>query len=584
MRFRLGEYEQADEYAARAFALSDPGALPEGLPALRMRARMGAFQIAQHEEDEAWLDDLRATFRVSREVRRAVPEDGELAAISAGFIDWLGMPDVAVARMQVELEAFPEEVSLHKQLIDIHVREGVDEQLPPLYAEWVKTSGSPTVVWYAGYVARLNGDLLQREREFERARGTYAKCIQLMADAADREASYRDSAEVIAHQARLSVIWCHLEEKDFDTAEKEILDLLANVPERREEPDGLGRSLMNACAAIGQRWVELSQFQRAARVSEAVVAAVPEDGEWWNNLGFLLREYGTQMENGAFPDVEDNAAQAKEIFRRSWKAYRRAAELKPEDARVINDGALVQVYHVQEELELAEEILRRSIAIGEAQLAAMGPEPDEAERFPVAQAVGGRLPEPGLPLLPPARQAAGIARVLGGLDGDGQRRPFHVPALPRPHRRQGRPGPAARRHLRRGAAGEPPPRTPTSPGRARSTRRATPRCRRTARWSCTTAAKPWAWPSPSWTPSPAASASPSARATRSWSSPTASATTSWTASATGRSSSAPSGARSPAPTTCAPSRSSPAGSARPGARTRASPRRACGPRTPAPKP
>jgi len=391
VRFRLGEYERANELAAHAFLTAGDAPLPAGLPALRIRARMGAFQVAQHAEDDAWMEDLRATLEVTRAVRssrRGSPDDGELAAIAAGFLDWLGLPDVAVERMEVELGLHPDEVALHKQLIDIHVREGTDERLPPLYAAWKAGTGSATVLWYAGYVFRLAGDLAQRERDFERARGAYAECIEALTAAAALDTSYADSAGAIANQAEVSIIWCHLEEQRFAEAEASLLALLLSAPERREEQDGLGRSLMNACAAMGQRWVDLSQFERAARVSEAVVAVSPEDGEWWNNLGFLLREYGTQMDQGAFPDVANPKERAREIFRRSWKAYLIAAELKPEDARVINDGALIQVYHLQEELELAEEILWRSIKIGQAQLAAMGPYADDAERFPVAQAVG----------------------------------------------------------------------------------------------------------------------------------------------------------------------------------------------------
>lgn len=388
-RFELGEYDRASELSARALVAALDGGTPSSeLLSLHLRSRIGVFQRLEETDDAAWSAELGDVLEAVRAARDLAPQDGDLAVIEAGFLDWLGVPDVAVERMRSDIPRIPGDVALHKLFIDIHVREGIDERLPRLYAGWKANTDEPTVVWYTGYVARLAGDLFQRERDFGRAREAYARCIEEMDEAAREEESYRPSAQAIANQARVSTIWCDMEEQRFAEAEAGVLELLDRSPERRDEPDGLGRSLMNAIAGLGQHLVDLSQYERAARVARAVVAVVPDDGEWWNNLGFLLREYGSQMQNGAFPDADRPEERAKSIFRESWRAYQHAAELKPDDARVINDGALIQVYHLHEELGVAEEMLHRAIEVGEAQLAAMGPDADESERFPVAQAVG----------------------------------------------------------------------------------------------------------------------------------------------------------------------------------------------------
>ena len=78
----------------------------------------------------------------------------------------------------------------------------------------------------------------------------------------------------------------------------------------------------------------------------------------FREYGFLLREYGTQVESESAPGVDEHQAPA--IFRESWLAYQRAVQILPEDARVVNDAALMQIYHVRDDLALAEELLWQS--------------------------------------------------------------------------------------------------------------------------------------------------------------------------------------------------------------------------------
>jgi hypothetical protein len=82
---------------------------------------------------------------------------------------------------------------------------------------------------------------------------------------------------------------------------------------------------------------------------------------------------------------------ARELMERSWNAYRVAAELAPEDIRVVNDAAVIQIYYLHRELEWAEAALQRCIELGgpqlEAKRAALETEADP-ER---AQALDGEL-------------------------------------------------------------------------------------------------------------------------------------------------------------------------------------------------
>ena len=63
---------------------------------------------------------------------------------------------------------------------------------------------------------------------------------------------------------------------------------------------------------------------------------------------------------------------ARSTFVEAWKTYQRAAALAPHEPRIINDTALIQIYHLQDDLDGAERMLRRAIDVGERQLEEMG--------------------------------------------------------------------------------------------------------------------------------------------------------------------------------------------------------------------
>jgi tetratricopeptide (TPR) repeat protein len=62
-------------------------------------------------------------------------------------------------------------------------------------------------------------------------------------------------------------------------------------------------------------------------------------------------------------------AKATRLFEQSFAAYERAAELAPEDVRILNDVALIQVYYLKRDWERARAWLLRAVELGERQLA-----------------------------------------------------------------------------------------------------------------------------------------------------------------------------------------------------------------------
>ncbi|MFT7540007.1 MAG: tetratricopeptide (TPR) repeat protein [Gammaproteobacteria bacterium] len=167
---------------------------------------------------------------------------------------------------------------------------------------------------------------------------------------------------------------------------------------------------------------------RAAGRSFALIAAVDRSRSTWaNNQGFFYRDSaveletigralcaaakagsrdedllaalaarsdtdlrGTEMANDAMlMEVASQAAmtEARRQMQLSWEGYQLAAELAPDDVRIVNDAGLVLVYYLHERLDLAEELLLRASVMGEEQMAA-GADLDETQRFEIANAWG----------------------------------------------------------------------------------------------------------------------------------------------------------------------------------------------------
>ncbi len=283
----------------------------------------------------------------------------------------------------------PDDVELHQRLIDLHCAANQVERLAAVYSKLRQSApASATVAWYVGYVELLKGDVARRERRLADARSAYGAARRELAAAAAREPDFAEMTRRIDHLAALGLGSLAREEGDRAKAEELLLERLSEAPDLRDVQDGLRRSLLDALQFLGGDCESAGDFAAGVRLARAVVAVEPESSSWWNNLGYFLREHASLVEAGRTSAGGAPKAAARALFRESWEAYLRASELAPTDARIVNDTALIQVYHLQDELDRAQRLLHQAIEVGEQQLVRMGPNPREAERFPVAQAVG----------------------------------------------------------------------------------------------------------------------------------------------------------------------------------------------------
>jgi tetratricopeptide (TPR) repeat protein len=137
---------------------------------------------------------------------------------------------------------------------------------------------------------------------------------------------------------------------------------------------------------------DVEALSRAAGIGDMMFALRPKNPNLANNAGFLNRDAGvlwetraSQLFSAAATDEERAAAQnardrGEELMQRSWTAYQVAAELLPDDVRVVNDAGLVMAYYLRTDTEAAERYFLDAVKDGEPQLAAgdLTPEAHEA--------------------------------------------------------------------------------------------------------------------------------------------------------------------------------------------------------------
>jgi tetratricopeptide (TPR) repeat protein len=121
----------------------------------------------------------------------------------------------------------------------------------------------------------------------------------------------------------------------LELAEADFVGALLAVPEDADATEGIGLT--------GDLYYQAGSPD-GIRDFFGRVAPQFENPEWWNNYAFFCRETGE--------------------YEASYAAYQRCIELAPDNARWVNDTGLILLYHLDRDLDYAEELFRRSWALG----------------------------------------------------------------------------------------------------------------------------------------------------------------------------------------------------------------------------
>ncbi len=329
------------------------------------------------------------------------------------------------ARQAIEsgLESLPANPELLERLYRVSRQEGGDSAVIEAFGEYRDRNPEISLGWWYGARARFDRALSNLEDaprdELRKAGEMFARCREL-------EPTYEADClgwEVMVQNA---LAWCDYNAGDLEAAKagflatEEVLEGGLHWQLEGRLLSGVQGLYFVANAMNGEE-----RFGDAADIFDFLREYDPENPTWANNAGFFNRDAGTAladvataMRRAAAGEVEDGErlaalreragiaaddgvdraaelllatadeldAAAEERFRRSYAAYLQASELAPEDVRIVNDTALIQVYHLRDELEKAEAMLKRCVLMGAEQLAE--PDLDEDQVFELKNAWG----------------------------------------------------------------------------------------------------------------------------------------------------------------------------------------------------
>jgi tetratricopeptide (TPR) repeat protein len=157
---------------------------------------------------------------------------------------------------------------------------------------------------------------------------------------------------------------------------------------------------------LAARWYERSQDEerpglerdealaRAADIARFISDYRPGEASLANDAGFLCRDASEALERrgsalveralAGAPSLEAAAEEglallerARALMEQSYACYVRAADLSPDDARVINDTGLILTYYLRREPQTARAYHERAIAVGVPRLEAGGVDDDD---------------------------------------------------------------------------------------------------------------------------------------------------------------------------------------------------------------
>lgn len=263
------------------------------------------------------------------------------------------------------------------------------------------------LVWWYGASERFLRALEGYERgdlaadEFHRAERDFRRCRELAPTYADACSSW----EVLS---RVGIGWCRFWGGDLVGAE----EAFWSTEELREggldrQYEGRLASALVGLASVARKYAErredLDAQLKAAALGEMLHNRRPGDADLANNSGLFDRDAAVLLERTArrlraeaqkAPSAEAAEAaraeatqlreRAQRLMQRSYEAYLVAAELAPEDVRVVNDTGLVMAYYLRTDPNAARQRFLKALELGREQLAAI-----EAR---------GEAPPPDLPI------------------------------------------------------------------------------------------------------------------------------------------------------------------------------------------
>lgn len=374
----------------------------------RARARIcklaemrGDGQATPDEEQIAYASKILADVSKAKNLDPREPESYQLASTT---FRWIHRFEEAIRALEDGVRAHPNHNPHHSALQGMYFGQKRGAALVGLYRRLVRENERPsaTTVWWLGRAlyahASTAGDRESANKSYDEAAGAFAKSAEMQASDSGSTDIYRALCTV--SKARMA-----LEEGDQDFTEAELDRAYAITPRIAEiDENGFDRwfddfrkTYRGGIFALGKGFMGAGAgLENAIRFFRKITARHEDWGQAWNNLGFAARDHAVKIEQGGDKDA------AKKLYEESFAAYKLAAKLSPQDARIQNDAGLMLVYHLHREIPFAIAQFEKAIRIGSEQLDELPDADDDADlkaqRKNIEEAVGDAWGNWGLAL------------------------------------------------------------------------------------------------------------------------------------------------------------------------------------------
>jgi tetratricopeptide (TPR) repeat protein len=410
-RYQLGEFEACEAAAIRAANAYAAVDLPEnrvGAANARLlagRAALQRFVAARQQELDGGEPDARGKVAFGKDTLLT-------ATVAAGHFDaarallpgeattnlvllyrWLENGNSVLQTLEQGLRDTPQETAVHDAFLAWMRETGQYEAMLGTYAQLVRSNPTTTILrWHQGRALFARADKLRQDGNFLGGIAAYDKAAAAFGDYLAMVPSHADAARQWLALCDLSACRCAVDMGDLGTAEKRLFAAAETSPATTAYQDGapqlvdsFGSHFTGAAFAIHAACAESGDDALALALgfNERVLQRFPDRwGFLYNNAALAARDLGVQKSQ------QGDAAAANDLWERSYGYYEKAVALVPDDARIVNDCGLMLIYHLDRDLDRAQQLFERAIELGKAQLAAMPQDADPRDRERAEEAVG----------------------------------------------------------------------------------------------------------------------------------------------------------------------------------------------------
>jgi len=383
-RQQLGEAQlEAEEPAAAAATASSlllhlqsqGGGKPEEVLAahtLRATAAARAYgrKKAAKEDDKELLSQARASFRFVEEKGSL---DAEQRTLWSNTELWASAPAEAVNVHARALKKSPDDQAALKAVVDLA---NANKQMP-LAVELLQGRTDATGLWYLGWARFLLACEQSQAQQTAEAQKTLDASKLAFETSMQKNGDYRESCEQWIAMCLGKKGNVALQANDLANAETWLMESLKRRPDRLAENLGGGNeSTKLGVMTLADKFFKKRDLAKVEAIYRAASDAANSDSDLLNNAGLFARDHGNELE------AAGKAKEAMGMYEQSYKAYRRAQQLDPQNVRLRNDCALIAIYHLDRDWDLAKELLDSAIADGEKTLRDNPPEhPDDKQQL-----------------------------------------------------------------------------------------------------------------------------------------------------------------------------------------------------------